>query len=51
MGAFLGEQSFFPKNERNDQERSHRSEKNEHLERVLKIFGRLVKERNGPGIA
>ena len=38
---------FFPKNERNDQERSHRSEKNERLEHVLKILERLVKERNG----
>ena len=27
LGAFLVEQSFFPENERNDQERSHRSEK------------------------
>ena len=27
LGAFLVEQSFFPENERNDQERPHRSEK------------------------
>ena len=27
LGAFLVEQSFFPENERNDQEQSHRSEK------------------------
>ena len=27
LGAFLVERSFFPENERNDQERPHRSEK------------------------
>ena len=53
MGAFLVEQSFFPKNERNDQERTHHSEKNERLERGLKNFGTISKrtERNGSGIA
>ena len=47
LGAFLVERSFFPENERNDQERYHRSEKNERSERVLEILERLVKERNG----
>ena len=47
LGAFLVERSFFPENERNDQERYHRSEKNERSERVLKNLERLVKERNG----
>ena len=49
LGAFLMERSFFPKNERNDQERSHRSEKNERLERVLKYIGTISNrmERNG----
>ena len=43
------ERSFFPDNERNDQERFHRSEKNERLERVLKNFVTISKrtERNG----
>ena len=48
LGAFLVERSFFPENERNNQERSHRSEKKEHSERsFLQILERLVKERNG----
>ena len=54
LGAFLVERSFFPENERNDQERSHRSEKNERSERVLKNFGTISKgterellEKNG----
>ena len=50
LGALTVERSFFPENERNDQERSHRSEKkNERLERVLKNFGTISKrtERNG----
>ena len=34
LGAFLVEQSFFPENERNDQELS-------------KILERLIKEQNG----
>ena len=48
LGAFLVERSFFPKNERNDQEQSHRSEKKtERLERILKnIETIVVKERN-----
>ena len=52
LGAFLVERSFFPENERNDQERSHRSEKNGRLERVLKNFGTVSKrtEQNGSGI-
>jgi len=50
LGAFLVERSFFPENERNDQERSHRSGKKRTLiERVLKNFGTVSKrtERNG----
>ena len=49
LDAFLVERSFFPENERNDQERSHRTEKNERSERVLKNFGTISKrtERNG----
>ena len=43
LGAFLVERSFFPENERNDQERSHRSEKNERLELVLKNIGTISK--------
>ena len=50
LGAFLVERSFFPENERNDQERYHRSEK----KRVLKNFGTISKrterevlEKNG----
>ncbi len=35
------ERSFFPENERIDQERSHRSEKNERLERILKNIGTI----------
>ena len=37
------ERSFFPENERIDQERSHRSEKNERLECVLKNIGTISK--------
>ena len=44
---FLVERSFFPENERNDQERSHRSKKNERLERVLIYSGTISKKRNG----
>ena len=44
MGALTVERSFFAENERNDQERSHYSEKNERLERS-------GKEWNGTGIA
>ena len=54
LGAFLVERSFFPENERNDQERPYHSEKkNERLERVLKNIGTFSKrtERNGTGIA
>ena len=54
LGAFLVQRSFFPENERNDQERYHRSEKNERSERVLKNFGTISKrterevlEKNG----
>ena len=54
LGAFLVERSFFPKNEWNDQERSHRSEKNKRLERLLKNIGTISKrterelhEKNG----
>jgi len=43
------ERSFFPENEQNNQERSHRCEKNEGLERVLENIGTISKktERNG----
>ena len=41
LGAFLVEQSFFPENEQNDQERSHRFEKTERLERILKNIGTI----------
>ena len=53
LGAFLVERSFFPENKRNDQERSHRSEKNERLERVPKNTGTISKrmERNRTGFA
>ena len=53
LGAFLVEWSFIPENEQNNQERSHCSEKNERLERVLKNIGTISKrmERNGTGIA
>ena len=44
---FLVERSFFPENERNDQERFHRSKKNERLERVLIYSGTISKKRNG----
>ena len=49
LGTFLVERLFFPKNKRNDKERSHCSEKNERLERVLKNIGTIKKrtERNG----
>ena len=50
LGALTVERSFFHENERNDQERSHRSEKkNERLECVLKNIGKVSKrtERNG----
>ena len=54
LGAFLVERSFFPENERNDQERPHRSEKKKRLERVLKNIGTFSKrterellEKNG----
>ena len=47
------ERSFFPENELNDQERSHRSEKNERLERIFKNIGTIIKrtEQNRMGIA
>ena len=50
---FLVERWFFPENERNDQERSHRSEKNERLDRVRKNIGTISKrtERNRTEIA
>ena len=53
LGALTVERSFFPENERNDQERSHRFKKNERLERVLKNIGTISKrmERNGTEIA
>ena len=60
LGAFQVERSFFPENERNDQERSRTikndpivPKKNERSERVLKNFGTISKrtERNGTGIA
>ena len=42
-----GEQSFFHKNERNYQERYHCSKKkNEHIERVLKNIGTIIKRTN-----
>ena len=44
LGVVPGERSFFYKNEWNDQERSHRSEKkNKHKERVLKNIGTICK--------
>ena len=47
LGAFQVERSFFPENERNDQERSHRSKKKRKAQNAfLKILERLVKERN-----
>ena len=47
LGAFLVERSFFPKNERNDQERSHHFEKKTNAKtEFLKILERLVKEQN-----
>ena len=53
LGALTVEQSFFHENERNDQERSHRSKKKERSELVLKNFGTISKrtERNETGIA
>ena len=52
LGALTVERSFFPENERNNQERSHRSEK-KRLERILKNIGMISKrtERNGTEIA
>ena len=48
LGAFLVERSFFPENERNDQEQSHRSEK----KRTLSIWTiSKRKEWNRAGIA
>ena len=48
------ERSFFPEKKQNNQERSHRSEKKEHLEHVLKNIGMISKrteqellEKNG----
>ena len=41
LGAFLVERSFFPENERNDQEQSHCFEKKERLEHVLKNIGTI----------
>ena len=44
LGAFLVERSFFPENERNDQEQSHQSDKkNDGLERVFKNIGTISK--------
>ena len=44
LGVVPGERSFFHENERNDQERSHRSKKkNERIERVLKNIGTICK--------
>ena len=53
LGALTVERSFFPETERNDQERSHRSDKTERLERVLKNIETISKrtERNGMGIS
>jgi len=53
LGTFLVERSFFPENERNDQEQSHHSDKkNDGLERVFKNIGTISKrtEQNGTGI-
>ena len=54
LGALMVERSFFAENERNDQECSHHSKKNERLERVLKNIGTISKrterellEKNG----
>jgi len=54
LGALTVERSFFPENEQYDQERSHRSEKNKRLERLLKNIGTISKrterelhEKNG----
>ena len=46
LGALTVERSFFAENKRNDQERSHRSEKNQCLERVIKKE-RELHEKNG----
>jgi len=52
-GRVNGGTIVLAENEWNDQERSHCSEKNERLERVLKNIGTISKrtERNGTGIA
>ena len=47
LGTYLVERSFFPEKERNDQERSHCSEKKTALNAFLKILERLVREPNG----
>ena len=59
LGVVPGQPSFFHKNKRKDQERSHRSKKkNERIERVLKNIGMICKgteqnrtEQNGTEIA
>ena len=53
LGASLVERSFFPENERNDQEPSQRSEKKTRLEHILKNIETISKrtERNGTGMA
>ena len=44
LGVLTGERLFFRENERNYQEESHRFEnKNEHIERVLKNIGSIIK--------
>ena len=46
-GRVPGGTIVLSENERNDQERSHRSEKTNGKNAFLKILERLVKERNG----
>ena len=52
-GRVPGGTIVLSRDERNDQERSHRSRKNERLECVLKNIGMIGKrtERNGMGMA
>ena len=47
-----GTKLFFPKNKRNDQERSHRLKKKTYAKNAfLKVLEQFVKEWNGSGIA
>ena len=46
LGDVPGEQSFIHENERNYQEQSHLSKKNEHIERVLKNIETIITRTN-----